>query len=156
MGFNLLILITMKNLLLLLLVGSVVVSCNKEDIPIVEDVPAVSEQQAQDVFSWNVPVDQLEDELTALFVETTPEEWEEAGVTKASVLQIVVIKGVAYLDYYESSSNNYEKAIVCKAIVCKGTGIGFGRCVKNWLGNNRGKCLKIWEDKGTYYADDAC
>ncbi|TVR36632.1 MAG: hypothetical protein EA392_14705 [Cryomorphaceae bacterium] len=43
-----------------------------------------------------------------------------------------------------------------RAIVCEGSGISFARCVQQWLEDNPGRCLKIYEDGGTYYADDDC
>lgn len=43
-----------------------------------------------------------------------------------------------------------------RAIVCEGSGISFARCVQQWLGDHPGRCLKIYKDDGTYYADDDC
>lgn len=43
-----------------------------------------------------------------------------------------------------------------RAIVCQGSGISFVRCVAQWYDDNPGKCLRIYLDDGTYYADDDC
>ena len=49
-----------------------------------------------------------------------------------------------------------EDSSVSRQIVCSGTGMGFAGCCKKWLDANPGKCLKVWQSGGTYYADDGC
>ncbi len=49
-----------------------------------------------------------------------------------------------------------EAYVSLRAIVCEGSGIPFVRCVQQWLGDNSGRGLKIYEADGTYYADDDC
>lgn len=44
-----------------------------------------------------------------------------------------------------------------RAIVCKSDSeVAFARCCDAWLEANEGKCLRVWQDGGTYYADDNC
>jgi hypothetical protein len=43
-----------------------------------------------------------------------------------------------------------------RAIVCQGSGVSFARCVQQWLDDHPGRCLKIFEQGGTYFADDDC
>tara|TARA_R110002072_G_scaffold138552_9_gene281789 strand:- start:189 stop:593 length:405 start_codon:yes stop_codon:yes gene_type:complete len=134
----------MRDLLLLTIFAIFVVSCTKENL--------LSENQSvnqTEDFSWKVSSDSLEAELSAIFSEET-EYWQKLGVSKSAYLSIEVKNGYAYFSLYDNRQLNDEKAIVCK-----GSGIKIGKCVKTWLANNRG-CLKIWEDNGIYYADDDC
>lgn len=43
-----------------------------------------------------------------------------------------------------------------ETVVCSGNGIGFIRCVKDWLDNNVGDCLCISSDGHNYEANDDC
>ena len=43
-----------------------------------------------------------------------------------------------------------------RQIVCRGSGLSFANCCKDWLEAHPGKCLKVYSQNGTYFADDDC
>ena len=43
-----------------------------------------------------------------------------------------------------------------RQIVCKGSGLSFANCCKDWLEEHPGRCLKVWSSGGTYFVDDNC
>lgn len=43
-----------------------------------------------------------------------------------------------------------------RQIVCRGSGLSFANCCKDWLEAHPGKCLKVYSQNGTYFADDNC
>ena len=43
-----------------------------------------------------------------------------------------------------------------RTIVCHGSGLSFARCCGAWLDLHPGRCLKVYNVDGTYYADDNC
>ncbi|MGY6562066.1 MAG: hypothetical protein ACXITV_08165 [Luteibaculaceae bacterium] len=60
--------------------------------------------------------------------------------------------GIVATFFAEPINGNFTKAIVCE----NSNAISFAKCAKDWMDNNPGRCLKIWESNGTYYADDDC
>jgi len=125
-------------------IGVFIVSCNKEDVS-----PGIQELGSTNEISWKVSADSLESELDAIFSEDF-KYWQETGVSENAYLTIELGDGYAHFNLLDFHTSTYEKKIVCK-----GTGMSFGKCVKKWLDNNKG-CLKIWLEDDIYFADDNC
>ncbi len=137
----------MIKLTAILFLGVSMLSCEKE---IAQNNPPNEEQNIQEKISWSVPIQNLEQELNAIFSEDI-ETWEEMGIKKESSLLIETTKDKVYF-YVLSSSNS----IISKKIVCEGSGYSFASCAKAWLEENPKRCLTIWYEGETFYADDDC
>ena len=146
-------------------------SCNKEEIK--EEDKAVETKSDDDVIAksadnnkksevlrWTVKEEDLEDELLAI------QGLNDSGDFSDQKLRIRRENKGKSSDYEFMLSprlNNPNAPIdiggddiINQEIVCEGSGTGFALCVRDWLADNKGKCLVLTEVDDTYYADDDC